>query len=104
MGDLLKRLGYLGLAAALAAALLQALPSPTLRLPADLARNLAVAGVVLVLLGFAAEALGVGHRRCQRCGKPAGSGSVFCAAHQAELGRATREATLQHRRDDRGEW
>ena len=65
---------------------------------AEWPRNLAVAGVLLMLLGWL---LGRVSRKCPRCGRPASGSSVFCSFHRSELDRMGRDAAERYRREHR---
>jgi hypothetical protein len=96
LSTLLKRLGALLMVGAFAALVFAPLLAE--RLPADTPIKVGVLAGVFLALGFLFETLGVGRRRCLRCGRPAHGGSTMCAEHQRELMRMTRDVVArQHR-------
>jgi hypothetical protein len=104
-GVLLRRVGFWLLVAAILLALAPSVLGESahgvLAKGMSSAGPLAVVGVVLALLGWLSESVGLSARKCQRCDRHAAKGSVFCNVHRHELSRAGREAAEHYRRDHR---
>jgi len=96
VGALLKRLGLLATAAALA--LLWIGPAA---FAAAHAPTIAVYGVAAILIGFGLDITGLSRPRCKRCRRHVEAGSVFCPSHHRELADRARWATSHNRSDDR---